>query len=166
MTDYDETQAIGRRYRRQDEIGTPLCVTVDFDSLDDNAVTVRDRDSMEQTAFLSINFCRELSTRLGIFALADGDLSRPHPGGSSGGGRRIASLRRLFEAATATSPAARGSPRRLAKVDPEVDGIAVISEVKRRSPSKGDLFEGISTRRCSCAQLCRWRCDLPFGAHR
>ena len=48
MTEYDETQAIGRRYRRQDEIGTPLCVTVDFDSLEDNAVTVRDRDSMEQ----------------------------------------------------------------------------------------------------------------------
>ncbi|NOX31024.1 MAG: glycine--tRNA ligase [Actinobacteria bacterium] len=48
MTEYDETQAIGRRYRRQDEIGTPLCVTIDFDSLDDNAVTVRDRDTMEQ----------------------------------------------------------------------------------------------------------------------
>jgi glycyl-tRNA synthetase len=48
MTDYDETQAIGRRYRRQDEIGTPYCVTVDFDSLDDDAVTVRDRDTMDQ----------------------------------------------------------------------------------------------------------------------
>jgi glycyl-tRNA synthetase len=48
MTDYDETQSIGRRYRRQDEIGTPLCVTVDFDSLDDKAVTLRDRDTMEQ----------------------------------------------------------------------------------------------------------------------
>ncbi|GAA1000342.1 glycine--tRNA ligase [Subtercola frigoramans] len=46
--DYDDTQAIGRRYRRQDEIGTPYCVTVDFDSLEDNAVTVRDRDSMKQ----------------------------------------------------------------------------------------------------------------------
>jgi glycyl-tRNA synthetase len=48
MCDYDETQAIGRRYRRQDEIGTPLCVTVDFESLDDRAVTLRDRDSMDQ----------------------------------------------------------------------------------------------------------------------
>jgi len=48
MTDYDETQAIGRRYRRQDEIGTPLCVTVDFESIDDKAVTVRERDSMAQ----------------------------------------------------------------------------------------------------------------------
>ena len=46
--DYDETQAIGRRYRRQDEIGTPLCVTVDFETLDDRAVTVRCRDSMKQ----------------------------------------------------------------------------------------------------------------------
>jgi glycyl-tRNA synthetase len=48
MCEYDETQAIGRRYRRQDEIGTPFCVTVDFDSLDDDAVTVRERDSMAQ----------------------------------------------------------------------------------------------------------------------
>jgi glycyl-tRNA synthetase len=48
MCDYDETQAIGRRYRRQDEIGTPCCVTVDFDTLDDNSVTVRDRDTTEQ----------------------------------------------------------------------------------------------------------------------
>jgi glycyl-tRNA synthetase len=48
MCDYDETQAIGRRYRRQDEIGTPYCVTYDFDSLEDGAVTVRDRDTMEQ----------------------------------------------------------------------------------------------------------------------
>jgi len=46
--DYDETQAIGRRYRRQDEIGTPYCVTVDFDTLDDQAVTIRERDSMSQ----------------------------------------------------------------------------------------------------------------------
>jgi glycyl-tRNA synthetase len=48
MCDYDETQAIGRRYRRQDELGTPFCVTVDFDTLDDRAVTVRDRDTMAQ----------------------------------------------------------------------------------------------------------------------
>ncbi|MCX7522666.1 glycine--tRNA ligase [Microbacterium sp. STN6] len=46
--DFDDAGAIGRRYRRQDEIGTPYCVTVDFDSLDDKAVTVRDRDSMSQ----------------------------------------------------------------------------------------------------------------------
>ena len=48
MCDYDITQAIGKRYRRQDEIGTPYCVTIDFDTLEDNAVTVRERDSMEQ----------------------------------------------------------------------------------------------------------------------
>ena len=46
--EFDDARAIGRRYRRQDEIGTPFCITVDFDSLDDNAVTVRERDSMEQ----------------------------------------------------------------------------------------------------------------------
>jgi glycyl-tRNA synthetase len=49
MTQFDDAQSIGRRYRRQDEIGTPLCVTIDFDSLEDNAVTIRERDSMEQT---------------------------------------------------------------------------------------------------------------------
>lgn len=47
-TEYDETQSIGKRYRRQDEIGTPFCVTVDFETLTDNAVTVRERDSMQQ----------------------------------------------------------------------------------------------------------------------
>jgi glycyl-tRNA synthetase len=47
-TDFDDASAIGRRYRRQDEIGTPFCVTVDFDSLNDQAVTVRERDSMQQ----------------------------------------------------------------------------------------------------------------------
>ena len=48
MTQYDETGSIGKRYRRQDEIGTPFCVTVDFDSLEDRKVTVRDRDTMQQ----------------------------------------------------------------------------------------------------------------------
>ena len=46
--DFDDSGAIGRRYRRQDEIGTPFCITVDFESLQDQAVTVRERDSMEQ----------------------------------------------------------------------------------------------------------------------
>ena len=46
--DYDQSGAIGRRYRRQDEIGTPFCVTYDFDSLEDGSVTVRERDTMEQ----------------------------------------------------------------------------------------------------------------------
>ena len=47
-TDFDETGSIGKRYRRQDEIGTPICITYDFDSVEDNCVTVRDRDTMEQ----------------------------------------------------------------------------------------------------------------------
>jgi len=46
--DFDDAGAIGKRYRRQDEIGTPYCVTVDFDTLEDHAVTVRERDSMAQ----------------------------------------------------------------------------------------------------------------------
>ena len=48
MVDYDETGSIGKRYRREDEIGTPLCITVDFDTVEDGTVTVRDRDTMEQ----------------------------------------------------------------------------------------------------------------------
>lgn len=48
MCDYDEAGSIGKRYRREDEIGTPYCVTIDFDTLEDNCVTVRDRDTMEQ----------------------------------------------------------------------------------------------------------------------
>ena len=48
MCDYDEAGSIGKRYRREDEIGTPYCVTVDFDTLEDDTVTIRDRDTMEQ----------------------------------------------------------------------------------------------------------------------
>lgn len=48
MTDFDETGSIGKRYRRQDEVGTPFCITYDFDSVEDGCVTVRERDSMEQ----------------------------------------------------------------------------------------------------------------------
>ena len=46
--DYDLSGSIGKRYRRQDEIGTPYCITIDFETLDDGCVTVRDRDTMEQ----------------------------------------------------------------------------------------------------------------------
>ena len=48
LVQYDDAQSIGRRYRRQDEIGTPYCVTIDFESLEDRAVTIRDRDTMAQ----------------------------------------------------------------------------------------------------------------------
>lgn len=65
-TQYDDTQSIGRRYRRQDEIGTPLCVTVDFDSLEDNAVTIRDRDSQQQERVAISALVEELRARLGF----------------------------------------------------------------------------------------------------
>ena len=48
MCTYDEAGSIGKRYRRQDQIGTPYCVTIDFDTLEDGTVTIRDRDTMEQ----------------------------------------------------------------------------------------------------------------------
>jgi glycyl-tRNA synthetase len=66
VVDYDETQAIGRRYRRQDEIGTPLCVTVDFDSLDDDAVTIRDRDTTEQVRVPVAELLPRIAERLGF----------------------------------------------------------------------------------------------------
>lgn len=62
--EYDETQSIGKRYRRQDEIGTPFCVTVDFESLDDKAVTVRERDSMKQERVKIAELKAYLSERL------------------------------------------------------------------------------------------------------
>lgn len=62
--EYDTSGAIGRRYRRQDEIGTPFCVTVDFDTLEDNAVTVRERDSMEQERVKIEDLQDYLATRL------------------------------------------------------------------------------------------------------
>ena len=48
MVDYDDAGSIGKRYRRQDEIGTPFCITYDFESVEDGCVTVRDRDTMAQ----------------------------------------------------------------------------------------------------------------------
>ncbi len=66
MVDYDDTQSIGRRYRRQDEVGTPLCVTVDFDSLDDDAVTIRDRDTTDQVRVPIAALLGEISARLGF----------------------------------------------------------------------------------------------------
>ena len=64
MTQYDDSQSIGRRYRRQDEIGTPLCVTIDFQSLDDNQVTIRERDSMEQVRIPITELLGNLQKRL------------------------------------------------------------------------------------------------------
>ncbi|MDP9350061.1 MAG: glycine--tRNA ligase [Chloroflexota bacterium] len=64
--DYDETGSIGKRYRRQDETGTPLCITVDFKSGEDNAVTVRDRDSMQQDRVPLAEVERYIHQKLGI----------------------------------------------------------------------------------------------------
>jgi glycyl-tRNA synthetase len=62
--DYDLTQSIGRRYRRQDEVGTPFCVTVDFDSLQDGAVTIRERDTTEQVRVPIDALSAEIANRL------------------------------------------------------------------------------------------------------
>ena len=64
--DYDETQAIGRRYRRQDEIGTPYCITVDFDSLEDGQVTIRERDTTKQERVSIDQLEQVLNEKLGF----------------------------------------------------------------------------------------------------
>jgi glycyl-tRNA synthetase len=64
--EYDETQAIGRRYRRQDEIGTPYCITVDFDSLEDGQVTIRERDTTQQERVSIDQLEQVLSEKLGF----------------------------------------------------------------------------------------------------
>ncbi|MBI4298935.1 MAG: glycine--tRNA ligase [Chloroflexi bacterium] len=64
LVQYDDAQSIGRRYRRQDEIGTPFCVTIDFQSLEDNAVTIRDRDTMAQVRVPIAELADALAKRL------------------------------------------------------------------------------------------------------
>ena len=66
MIDVDTAGSIGRRYRRQDEVGTPACVTVDFDSLEDRAVTVRDRDTMTQERIAIADLLPALRERMGL----------------------------------------------------------------------------------------------------
>ena len=66
MCDYDQTQNIGKRYRRQDEVGTPLCITVDFETLEDRAVTIRDRDTLEQVRVPIDSLVTEVRSRLGF----------------------------------------------------------------------------------------------------
>jgi len=75
MVQYDDAQSIGRRYRRQDEIGTPLCVTVDFQSLEDEQVTIRERDTMNQIRLPIAELRKALEAKLGgepLFALPPG----------------------------------------------------------------------------------------------
>ena len=62
--DYDEAGSIGKRYRRQDEIGTPLCVTYDFDSVEDGCVTVRDRDTMQQERIKIDELCAYIEKKI------------------------------------------------------------------------------------------------------
>jgi glycyl-tRNA synthetase len=75
MVHYDDTQSIGRRYRRQDEVGTPYCVTVDFQSLEDNQVTIRERDSMNQIRVPIATLKETLAAKLAgedLFVLPEG----------------------------------------------------------------------------------------------
>jgi len=75
MVSYDDAQSIGRRYRRQDEIGTPFCVTVDFQSLEDNQVTIRERDSMNQIRLPRAELVKTLTAKLAgepLFVLPPG----------------------------------------------------------------------------------------------
>jgi len=66
IVQYDEVDSIGRRYRRQDEIGTPYCITVDFQSLEDKSVTVRDRDTLNQERVFIDDLLPYLKKKLGF----------------------------------------------------------------------------------------------------
>ncbi len=79
MIDYDEAGAIGRRYRREDEIGTPLCITVDFDTLDDQAVTIRERDTMQQERVALDKVADYVAARMARSACATPQVSSPAP---------------------------------------------------------------------------------------
>ena len=68
-TSYDEKDSIGKRYRRQDAVGTPYCVTVDFDSLKDNKVTLRHRDTMEQQRVDISELCSVIEEKVSITSL-------------------------------------------------------------------------------------------------
>lgn len=65
VVEYDETGSIGKRYRRQDEIGTPMCITIDFDSLEDDSVTIRDQDTLEQQRVKVGSIMEQIEQRLG-----------------------------------------------------------------------------------------------------
>lgn len=64
MCDYDDAGSIGKRYRRQDEIGTPFSVTVDFDTLENNTVTIRDRDTMQQIRMPIDKICEYVGEKI------------------------------------------------------------------------------------------------------
>jgi glycyl-tRNA synthetase len=72
VVQYDDTQSIGRRYRRQDEIGTPFCITVDFQSIEDKQVTVRERDSMAQIRIPIAELKSTLAAKLAGEPLSEG----------------------------------------------------------------------------------------------
>jgi glycyl-tRNA synthetase len=83
VTQYDDAQSIGRRYRRQDEVGTPFCVTIDFQSLEDHQVTVRERDSMEQIRLPIKDVVKALQAKLGGESFATQPLWTAKAGGAS-----------------------------------------------------------------------------------
>ena len=102
-TDFDDASAIGRRYRRQDEIGTPYCVTVDFDTLEDQAVTVRERDSMRQERVSISQLEAYLGERLPFFWRDRGAPAGPAVPGPSGSARVPARAPQLSSRASMTS---------------------------------------------------------------
>ena len=64
MVEFDDAGSIGKRYRRQDEIGTPFCITYDFDSVEDGCVTIRDRDTMSQERIAIDKLCEYIQEKI------------------------------------------------------------------------------------------------------
>jgi glycyl-tRNA synthetase (class II) len=156
MVDYDETQAIGRRYRRQDEVGTPLCVTIDFDSLDDDAVTIRDRDTTEQVRVPIDSLLGEVRSRSDC-----GHLSRRDPRTPSCTRRvrpafdRVVDVGRIGRAADAwvrSLASCRARPRG----DRRDQASFTVERRPVRKARSGSRRRGVRARRG----------QLPVGAHR
>src|SRR5690606_14570829 len=151
MCDYDETQAIGRRYRRQDELGTPFCVTVDFDTLEDRAVTVRDRDSMAQDRVPIAELVDHRHDRLGFWRPAGGSQASP-PGRQARG--RLRSDRRRFSA----------SRRRRARRDGRVGRRGVTGVAASSISSASRSRARLRLRHCERDSSARTRTTSPRRA--
>ena len=131
QSEYDEGGSIGKRYRRQDEIGTPYGVTVDHQTLEDDTVTLRDRDTLTQERIAHLRLPDELHARLAApLDLAQAGLSRPRPG-------------------TFRSTWARTSPRRSSAA-------RIASVTARRCARASTCSRACSRRRASTRSGARW----------
>ena len=144
MVDYDDTQSIGQRYRRQDEIGTPLCVTVDFDSLDDDAVTIRDRDTTEQ---VRVPIDRRSSPSCATASASDGSVERERQAEPNGAGAPLGASPTPAPPIASTSSRTMARPRPLELSAGAADGgrrtgVEHVRQIVERSDARAVVVDG------------------------